>query len=576
MKRNKTLLFSILFWLLSVSFLVIVVFFIKAGIDDKASAADSTDLNVTWRLTNNNVEIDPDDHSYYSVTATDNAISIYHEAEFTAENTRLALKAFFADVQVFLNDKPVYSSKDGSDIQESNFFPIGAPSPKIHFIDFESVSKGDVIRVDVQLYYNDGTDGISGVMYGTADKVSDVLGKSEVIGIILCTVLFAFGVLILTMRLSSRSNALTSGLEYIAFFSFFGAALSMLHSRLISSEIGLSGNVAYILYCMTFMIMYLPLILFFAENMTLRLSKAILYIDSIFQILFAGAGAAFASNGIVDIHITHFYAEIIGIVQFLIILIALILEFAKKAERWNSDLKLLIIYGVFSFVVVIGQLLALNGDVPVVWLIACIFLVIAVTVIRVRSASEHLKSATETEKIGKLAFEDGLTGVGNTAAFRRKLSHLEIVKINYKTIGIIQFDINNLKTINDTLGHEMGDKLITDGSSMISRIFGKIGDVYRTGGDEFVAIVCGDKALELCSKAIIEFETAMDEYNSDPTHKFKLQVAYGVEYYSSDTDKRFTSLRHIQKLADEKMYNKKREMKAIAQYDSEKVRNEII
>ena len=105
------------------------------------------------------------------------------------------------------------------------------------------------------------------------------------------------------------------------------------------------------------------------------------------------------------------------------------------------------------------------------------------------------------------------------------LSHQEVVKINYKTISIVYFDINNLKIINDTLGHEMGDKLITDASAMISRVFGKIGNIYRTGGDEFVAIICGDKAASLCDDAITDFEEVMDEYNSDTSHKFKLQVA---------------------------------------------------
>lgn len=576
MKRQKTSFFSIVFWIISVAFLVFFGYCVKIGIDASINEADSADLDVKWRLTNNDVEIDPDDHSYYSVVADDNIISIYHEAEFAVKDARLVFKTAFADAEVFLNDKSVYSGNDGSDTQEDSIFPLNAPPPKMHFVDFIGISQGDVIRVDVRLYYNDGTDGISGVMYGTAENVSDALAKSEILGIAFCTALFAFGIILLAVRFSAHSNVLTSGLQYIAFFAFFAALFSLLHSQAISSAIGFSGDITYTLYCLTFLIMFLPQTLFFAENMTFRISKTVLYIDSVFQILCIGAVVALAVTEIADMHVTHFYAEIIGIAQFLIILIMLIFDFAKKVERWNSDLTLLIIFVVFSAIAIVGQLLGFSGDIPFAWLAACIFLVIAVTVIKVRSTSERLKSVKETEKIGKLAFEDGLTGVGNTAAFRKKLSHLEVVKINYKTIGIVQFDINNLKTINDNLGHEMGDKLITDGSSLISRIFGKIGDVFRTGGDEFVAIICGDKAPALCSSAIAEFELAMDEYNSDPTHKFKLQVAYGVEYYRSDSDKRFTSLRQIQKLADEKMYDKKRQMKAAAQSAPINVQNETV
>lgn len=569
MKRHKITFFSVLFWIISVAFLVFVGYCVKIGIDEKANEADSAELDVKWCLTNNNIEIDPDDHSYYSVAAEDNIISIYHESKLAATDMRLTFKTAFADAEVFLNDKQVFSSKDESDTQNSIIFPLDAPSPKEHIVDFANVAQGDIIRVDAYLYYNDGTDGISGVRYGPAEDVSNALEASGILGIFLCTALFAFGIVMLAVRFSAHSNVLTTGLEYIAFFAFFVAAFSLLHSQFICSAIGFSSDITYILYCLTFLVMFLPLIMFFAESMTLRVSKTILFVDSVFQILCIGAVVALSATGIANLHTTHTYAKIIGIVQLLIILITLIFDFAKKNERWTSDLTLLIIYVIFTAIAVVGQLLGISDDIPVAWNAACFFLVIAVTVVKVRSTSEQLKSVTETEKIGKLAFEDGLTGVGNTAAFRKKLSHLEVVKINYKTIGIIQFDINNLKTINDTLGHEMGDKLITDGSSMISSIFGKIGDVYRTGGDEFVAIVCGDKAPTLCTSAINEFEQAMDEYNSDTTHKFRLQVAYGVEYYRSDTDKRFTSLRQIQKIADEKMYNKKREMKAMAQTSPE-------
>ncbi|MDE6579472.1 MAG: diguanylate cyclase, partial [Ruminiclostridium sp.] len=123
------------------------------------------------------------------------------------------------------------------------------------------------------------------------------------------------------------------------------------------------------------------------------------------------------------------------------------------------------------------------------------------------------------------------------------------------------FDINNLKTINDNLGHEQGDKLIKDGSAIIYKVFGKIGNVYRTGGDEFVGIIYGDDAMTLCYNAIAAFNMAIDEYNSDESHKFILQIAYGSEYYNSDSDRRYMTLKEIQKQADANMYSKKQRMK---------------
>ena len=565
MRTHRTALFSILFWILAVAFIVLTGYYIVTENNVITDSADeNTDLYIKW-YSSNNIEIDPSNHSHYSVIMEDNVFSIYHTTEYALSDARLAFETAFADAEVFLNDNLVYSTKNNSGTETSKIFNLDAPAPQLHFVDFDTISSGDVIRVNVQLYYDDGSDGISGLMFGKSEDISGVLEKKEYLGLFLCIVLFSFGIVMLVLRFSARRNILTYGLEYIAFFAFFSTIFSFLHSSVFFMEVGFTGDVVYILYCMSFVLMFLPLILFFADNMAQNSSQTFLYADFIFQVLFFAAMLALSIFGIANLHTTHFYAEIIGIVQCLLILIMLIIDFAKKIERRNSDLTLLAIYAVFLAVAVTGQFIDFGSPIPILWTAACLFLMAAIAVTKVKAAAESLMSVTETEKIGKLAFEDGLTGVGNTAAFRKKLSHLEVVKINYKTIGIVQFDINNLKTINDNLGHEMGDKLITDGSAMISRIFGKIGDVYRTGGDEFVAIVCGDKAASLCNDAFIEFENAMEEYNSDTTHKFRLQVAYGVEFYRSDTDKRYVSLRQIQKKADEKMYNKKREMKATMQ-----------
>ena len=561
MNRHKISFFSVLSWIITAVFIALLGYYIAIGIDIGASEANDSEVTVKWYL-DNNVEIDPDDHSFYSAVAEDNKFSIHHDVEQTVYNVELAFETDFSDADVFLNNKKIYSTKDDHDEDASAFFSFEAPTPKLHIVDFERVSEGDVIRIDVQLYYNDGTDGIGGLVYGEANDVTAALMKNDSLEFFLCAVLLSFCIIMLVVRFSSRDNVITSGLEHMAFFAFFSTVFSFFSSPQLSMETGFSSDTTYILYFLSFAIMFLPLIVFFAENVTLRISRNFLFVNSVFQTIFILASVTLALLGIADLHTTHFYIEIIGCIQFVLILIVLIIDFAKKIERRNSDLTLLIIYAIFLAIAATEHLINLRNAIPMMWVVSCLYLVIAVAVVKVKAASVQLESVTETAKIGKLAFKDSLTGVGNTAAFRKKMSHLEVVKINYKVIAIIQFDINNLKTINDNLGHEMGDKLITDGSAMISRIFGKIGDVYRTGGDEFVAIICGDNAASLCDKAIIDFERAMDDYNSDKTHKFILQVAYGVEYYHSDTDKRYVSLHQIQKNADEKMYNKKREMKA--------------
>ena len=84
----------------------------------------------------------------------------------------------------------------------------------------------------------------------------------------------------------------------------------------------------------------------------------------------------------------------------------------------------------------------------------------------------------------RLSYEDQLTGVKN----RRELD--TFVKNEYmevSTVGVLSCDLNGLKRINDTLGHEAGDRYIIKVADNLAGVFGR-NYVYRMGGDEFVAL----------------------------------------------------------------------------------------
>ena len=82
---------------------------------------------------------------------------------------------------------------------------------------------------------------------------------------------------------------------------------------------------------------------------------------------------------------------------------------------------------------------------------------------------------------------DQLTGLYN------KGKYLEMVAGDYKnmnSIGLFNFDVNNLKKINDTMGHEAGDKLIIKAADSIRKVTTTNVHGYRMGGDEFLMVAC--------------------------------------------------------------------------------------
>jgi len=105
----------------------------------------------------------------------------------------------------------------------------------------------------------------------------------------------------------------------------------------------------------------------------------------------------------------------------------------------------------------------------------------------------HLKQA---------ALSDNLTGLGNQRAFQHDLS-AAMVRRNDEGIpfSLLAFDLDGLKQVNDLEGHQAGDAYIRNVAQSISEGVNGSGQVYRTGGDEFMAILPGARAWRALSIA---------------------------------------------------------------------------
>ena len=87
---------------------------------------------------------------------------------------------------------------------------------------------------------------------------------------------------------------------------------------------------------------------------------------------------------------------------------------------------------------------------------------------------------------------DALTGVKNRHSYMEVEAHMNrlIAAHMQQPFAVVMFDVNGLKTVNDTSGHQSGDRYLKDASKIICDIF-KRSPVFRVGGDEFIAISQG-------------------------------------------------------------------------------------
>ena len=152
-----------------------------------------------------------------------------------------------------------------------------------------------------------------------------------------------------------------------------------------------------------------------------------------------------------------------------------------------------------------------------------------------------------------MAYTDSLTGIKNKAAYIEDISIIE-QKINegkLDKVGVVVFDLNSLKKINDTKGHDAGDEYIKAACHIICERF-KHSPVYRIGGDEFVAILEGED-YENRRQLLEEFSKMVDEEKKHDG----IVIAIGSSTLHRNKDK---SYMRVFERADKQMYKCKKQL----------------
>ena len=147
---------------------------------------------------------------------------------------------------------------------------------------------------------------------------------------------------------------------------------------------------------------------------------------------------------------------------------------------------------------------------------------------------------------------DELTGIKNKHAYAdaEKRLNYQIQRKKVAPFAVAVFDINGLKQVNDTLGHQAGDKFIQDGCSIICHYF-KHSPVFRIGGDEFAVIVQGEDFLDIDS-----ILSSFKLNNIKNKRKGDVVIAAGASKFNGDE-----SVSLVFERADEEMYQNKKELK---------------
>ncbi|MGO6984247.1 putative bifunctional diguanylate cyclase/phosphodiesterase [Rhizobium leguminosarum] len=159
------------------------------------------------------------------------------------------------------------------------------------------------------------------------------------------------------------------------------------------------------------------------------------------------------------------------------------------------------------------------------------------------------------EKIHRMAFFDSLTSLPNRALFYERLGQLIIGTLPHYRLGaVMMIDLDHFKTVNDTMGHPVGDDLLFQAARRLQEGVRGNDTVARLGGDEFAILLPGIRhGEELANIANMLLETFNEPFDLNGKEVF-VSCSIGIARYPDDS----TDANDLVKYADSAMYSAKR------------------
>ncbi|MEW6601857.1 MAG: diguanylate cyclase, partial [Nitrospirota bacterium] len=162
---------------------------------------------------------------------------------------------------------------------------------------------------------------------------------------------------------------------------------------------------------------------------------------------------------------------------------------------------------------------------------------------------------TAETKIKEAAITDGLTGLLNRHGFFTLAEQqVKIARRSGKAFALVYMDLDNLKHINDTLGHKTGDQALKDVGEILRRTFREADIIARIGGDEFTVLLDNDVTPGTGDTIARHIQSNLEKFNESRGRPFRLSISIGTTRCDPRSP---CSLEDLLNRADLLMYNNK-------------------
>jgi diguanylate cyclase (GGDEF)-like protein len=208
----------------------------------------------------------------------------------------------------------------------------------------------------------------------------------------------------------------------------------------------------------------------------------------------------------------------------------------------------------FSVLELINYKLQRITETGVLFQIGLYLFVLILIIDGLKKAIRVIKLSETATRYKLLATRDPLTNCSSRSKYMSDMENMDLTK----NITIFMVDMNNMKEVNDTLGHHAGDEAVILCSQCLMKVFGH--RVYRIGGDEFLCIEY-DLTLSDIKYRLAAFTMESDKISEEGPYVVDVSIGYAT--YDQELD---TSIYDTVKRADAMMYqikDKLRELRSV-------------
>ena len=575
-KHNKnrffTILFAILFTFVVASFVVQLITTNYDYSKSKLTSNNKIPYNTGWyNKYEKNVTLD--NFGPKKGFSTRRYSTYYHKIDYNVtEGSSLCFRTASTDVKLYIDGKLILDTP-----YKHNPFAVDSSGSIWHFYKFNTSDIGKTLTIRIRPFYKDNSCYITNMFICDSGQYIYSIISENALFFIFSLLLIVVGIVFFTssILIASTQHISSNSLMYIGCFSMALGIYTATSTHLLELIFN-NSQAIQTLACMSLYMILIPSMLFVDNILDLK-PKKLIYFCQFVNILTFAIALSLQLIGIGDFHETLILSHINTAICIISVVILCIIKFTsqsannntqkeniknEKINNQNNIVRIIIFTSTFICICIDLFMFANGTNTPGLYS-SCnmIVIIIYLACISIDNLFSLSNTAEHAKFVKELAYKDGLTNIGNRTAYMEKIQHIQKNIESYKTVGIIIFDVNNLKSINDSLGHITGDELIIDTANLIKQSFTEHCTLFRIGGDEFAVVIEAPNSEAIYKVSVMQFNVNVHNHNMFYNKNYKVSIAHGSAFYRSNKS---ISLDEVIKMADKNMYENKQNMKNTA------------